>query len=217
MHILAAITTAPRPVPTIKECRRTVGPLADWVVEFDDFDSSLGPMANLVRAVSWCVEYWCEPWEWLALAQDDAVFCRNLRRYFELSPPPPGWLSLYTQGSQHRGDVVGWHKPRGMPGGAVAYLVPRTVAERFCEAPPAVGRRNAADYQVGRWCRKNGVRLWLHSPSLVQHIGTTRAIGYKDGMRWQEHTSDMPLDEKRRAKVWCEDAMELLCDDGPRA
>ncbi len=60
--------------------------------------------------------------------------------------------------------------------GALAYLMPIDSARRFLDDDPHPENKTQIDLNVGEWCQDTGLQYWMHSPSLVQHIGEVSAI-----------------------------------------
>jgi hypothetical protein len=106
--------------------------------------------------------------------QDDIRVPKGFREWLEENlPQPPGIFSLYL--SEGREAPGGWSVLEddgeyplhlGMCGVAMDY---RT-ADRFVKAAP-FQRVNGLGSQLAIWARREGIPFWLHSPSLVEHIG----------------------------------------------
>jgi len=123
------------------------------------------------------------------LCQDDVIFCRGVRAYLEQTLWPAervGVVSLFCPSLYARGKLPGFHvEDRGWDTwGAQAYLFSPFSAESLLTSPipiqhrrcgPAGGARNI-DSVVGHWCREARLPYFVHSPSLVQHIGVTSTL-----------------------------------------
>ena len=66
--------------------------------------------------------------------------------------------------------------PWALAYGALAYLIPIDSARRFLDDNPHPENKNQIDLKVGEWCQETGLQYWMHSPSLVQHVGEVSAI-----------------------------------------
>lgn len=123
------------------------------------------------------------------MVQDDVLFARGLRDYFEetLWPRPSvGVISAYCpshyshrRSSGYRIVSHGWHT-----WGAQAYVFPSASARRLISdlqvvdhrrIGPAEGLRNV-DSVVGAWCLRRGLPYYVHIPSLAQHVGHTSTL-----------------------------------------
>lgn len=123
------------------------------------------------------------------IAQDDALFYdqEDLRAYLEETLWPGddvGAVSLYCSRAYARKEP-GWHVHDGAwVWGAVAFIFPRESATRFVADPevlehrwsPRNGGRANIDVVIGRWAKRQGLRIYYPSPSLVEHIGETSTL-----------------------------------------
>ncbi len=66
--------------------------------------------------------------------------------------------------------------PWALAYGALAYLMPIDSARRFLDDSPHPESKNQIDLKVSEWCQDTGLQYWMHSPSLVQHVGEISAI-----------------------------------------
>jgi len=148
-------------------------------------DHSLGPWPNFQRVVA---DSLAEPWDYLAVFQDDCLVARGLRPWLEawLARWPfenTGVVSLYSSArtihnlKPDRGwfaisrDRLPWTAC-----GAVALLLMRPEAERLAVKFPFPSDRTKTDYHLNNWCRDNGVQWVEHNPSLVSHVGRVSAV-----------------------------------------
>ena len=123
------------------------------------------------------------------LVQDDVLFCGGLRAYLERELWPAdrlAFVSLHAAPHQDRGDGSGFYPTRFGAGlwGAQAFVFPNVSARLFARDSRVVdhrsrGRRSGTahiDVVAGRWAAGAGLPVYLHTPSLTQHIGETSAI-----------------------------------------
>lgn len=124
------------------------------------------------------------------VCQDDILVARGLRDWLEQQSWPDdhvGCLSLYCAQPYHQDDTGWWEfplqptrimrQPWARVYGALAMLWPRQSAELFLSATPPFDGRNKVDQLIGKWCMESRRSLWVHSPSLVEHIGDVSACG----------------------------------------
>jgi hypothetical protein len=155
------------------------------------------------------------------LCQDDIVLCQNLRGYLEERLWPAravGVVSVYCAAWQdHFGTVgfhqldAGWHSC-----GALAYVFSNAGAKALLTHPLFLQHRThgpesggaSIDSVVGQWCRMSGLPYYVHSPSLVQHVGRTSALWRRDGDSVRRHASSF-LGEERDALQWWEDRVSI--------
>lgn len=143
-----------------------------------------------------------------AMFQDDCLISKGLAGWLQWPEPPEGIgvVSLYCAGPLHR-DETGWF-PADLSApsrGAVAYLMPAESARTFLRDDPGRESRTVLDHTMADWCRANGLTYWLHSPSLVQHVGEVSAVCPPRASRPHK----FGLLPARVAKVFCEDVREL--------
>jgi hypothetical protein len=102
----------------------------------------------------------------------------------EFCPPDPNyWNSLYCASGLNLHANAGWrevHAPRQC-WGSVAYLVTPQLLSRFLASPPYPTWRDGTDRAAGQWCRQNGVRYLVHSPSFAQHVGAVSSLDQPGG------------------------------------
>lgn len=115
------------------------------------------------------------PGDFVLLAQDDVLFCRNIRGMLDAMPWPYrcGCISLYTSSKDAHGIGLGRLKNRN-PFGALAYLFPRDVARKIVRDEVAWSWRSHRN--VDQFCptviiNRLNLRFYSFSPSLCQHIG----------------------------------------------
>lgn len=83
--------------------------------------------------------------------------------------------------------------PWALAYGALAYLMPIDSARKFLDDSPHPESKNQIDLKMGEWCQNTGLEYWMHSPSLVQHVGEVSAI------------CEAGLTEHRRAACYVDD------------
>jgi hypothetical protein len=121
------------------------------------------------------------------MAEDDVLFCRNLRTYLEKVLWPAetlGVVSLYNpshpESSKRRFEPF---DSAGLPG-ALALVFPNAAARLLLSDSrvllhrrrgPSIGSR-LTDVVVGEWAQRSGWPAYLHWPSLCQHIGETTSV-----------------------------------------
>jgi hypothetical protein len=144
----------------------------------------------------------------LIVFQDDIVVAKGLFAWLEetLWPADPetiGCVSLYTAGANSR-EENGWYTsddlPNFKPWGACGLCFPRRSAELLLANPPNKALMSCSDASVATFCRMNELNFWMHSPSLVQHIGETSSLGIGN---------TRGITEDRCASRFCVDAREL--------
>lgn len=141
-----------------------------------------------------------------AIFQDDIILCANTRAYLDSCPyPPKSYLNLYTfpanlelapPGEPGRGR---WYEAVSLPDGcgqvyhgrmqqrglgAVALVFDRDAvltilqAQHMVERPMAIATYpKKVDGGIVESMNKAGFREWVHSPSLVQHVGDVSSMG----------------------------------------
>lgn len=127
--------------------------------------------------------------------QDDLLVAKGLKAYVDrMEWPAPveqmGVVSLYCAGPHAKPDRGLWRFPLSADDseswakvyGALAFVWPRAAAEKFLADPPAVMGRSLCDQLIGAWCAKNDLQMWVHSPSLIQHIGKVSSFGPVDSL-----------------------------------
>ncbi len=155
-----------------------------------------------------------------AMFQDDLTCCRNARDYLDRCAfPERGYLNLYTFPENQvlaprtaaGGTADGWYLANQRGKGAVALvfsnegcrtlLQHRHMVDRPHDPPPPGEPERpfkAIDGAVVSAMKKAGWQEWVHSPSLVQHLGERSTLGN------ERHA----LAESWRGEEW--DALSLL-------
>lgn len=138
-----------------------------------------------------------------ALFQDDLVCCRNLRAYLDrCAYPKDGYWNLYTfpcnqrlcPGKPGGGERTGWYLSDQMGKGAVALVFDRPTVQALL-ANPRHAKHMVQRVPDETWGHRKidgaisealnpahsttaagMIREWVHSPSLVQHVGSVSTI-----------------------------------------
>jgi len=145
---------------------------------------------------------------YLAMFQDDILLAEGLHDWFCDQLGLDGIVSLYTASPVSIGRDDGWSKlkpfelPRNVYG-ACAMIFPRSVAERLAETEIGRGHTTRVDYWIGLWAKQNGVNVWLHNPSLCQHIGEETTMHRGKNQR------NPGLIDARKAATWVKSVSEL--------
>lgn len=203
MQIVSAVTTCPRQgvdyLPITLASLRNAG----FAPEIIRDETLAGSWPTLRRALAWLLE---RPAEALVVFQDDIKVARDCREWLETQLWPGheqevGVVSLYTASVNHLRD--GWFTaddlPVWRPWGACALVFPRHSAEKLLADPTNRAFLCGSDTSIGTFCRRDNLRWWMHSPSMVEHIGAVSAV----------NPFDVKLDEHRTAGKWCRDVAEL--------
>jgi|SRR5579885_30144 hypothetical protein len=122
-----------------------------------------------------------------AIFQDDLVTYRNLREYLERTPyPKGGYFNLYTFPANEKlaQGRVGWYESNQRGRGAVALVFDRAGVLTLLgsnhlwdrAADPDRGWRSI-DGGIVTAFNLAGGKEYVHSPSLVQHVGLTSSMG----------------------------------------
>jgi len=172
MRWAIGVTTAPRPRATLG---RTLDSLARAGFQrpavFHD-DRGRGAWSNWLYALGSLLLVDADA---LLLVQDDAVFCRGLRRYLDRTLWPDGSIALcspYSPGP-YRQPRRGWHQQQRGWGlvGALCWAIPRATAGDMLRDLGGVRATGRIDARLGKWAATAGRDVWYHTPSLVQHVG----------------------------------------------
>lgn len=142
----------------------------------------------------------------LAVFQDDILIAKGCREWLEgqLWPSPEekiGVVSLYTASVNHLRD--GWFTaddlPVWRPWGACALVFTRHFAQRVLYDPTNRAFLSGSDTSIGTACRRDGLKWWMHSPSMVDHVGAISAV----------NPFAVKLDKDRTAINWCRDVATI--------
>lgn len=204
-HWAVGITTAPRRLPTVDQCVRSVI-RAGWddPVLFIDGEvqippdlaslnhchrtPALGAFPNYVLSLAELVMRRPHADAYM-IVQDDALFLETpaMREYLESVLWPgtgPCIASLYCS-KKYNQDVPGWHKfPSDWVWGAVAFVFSSDAAKAFLASPMIQAHRSLPDDEglskidivIGQFASQQVIPILFPSPSLVQHIGNISTI-----------------------------------------
>ncbi len=126
--------------------------------------------------------------------QDDILLYRNLRQYLDKCKfPEKGYWNLYTVrqnqalAGRNGNPSQGWYNSNQMGKGALGLVFDRAGVVELLKAQHTVERPMSAssnrfhniDGAVCEAMKRAGYKEWVHSPSLVQHVGAVSAIGNK--------------------------------------
>lgn len=173
-------------------------------ISYDDFDNRLGPFGNFRKCLAVLMAQKADAY---LIVQDDVRVAHNLRPYLEQTLPENmdhiGAFSIYTAGPHHQ-NQIGWHKLEPCLGklayGACGLLLPHKAAEWFLADGPKEKTRTC--FWLAQWCGKTGREYWMHSPSLVCHVGEHSIVN----PLFDTATACFPY---RQCKHWAPDALEL--------
>lgn len=146
---------------------------------------------------------WKKGFEWLvakdadryAVFQDDVLACVNLREYLEqMTYPYRSFLNLITFDGNTRPGSVGWHPSRQRGKGAQGLVFDRESAlalrtsEQYKYPSKLSGTEKSIDGMVATGLRSLGFTEYVHTPSLLQHVGEKSTLGHNLGPApsWQE-------------------------------
>lgn len=185
--IAVAVTTAPRKVDYLPQTLASIMAAGFDGVASED-DSAVGSYRNFKLALAETAKSEADA---CLIFQDDIQVARGLWDWllaggWPEDPARIGVVSLYTAGPNARA-TDGWHaldltvtKERPLPWsrayGALAIMMPKLSAERFLKANWKPESKSKTDLNLGQWCCATGLSWWLHSPSLVQHIGEVSTL-----------------------------------------
>lgn len=202
MHISAAVTTAPRETSYLQDTLESLHAAGfEYPLVIRDGRPLLGAKPTFKRAL-WSLR----AASWVAVFQDDVLVARGLRSWLESQELPRAVHSLYTSSVHDHGDgwqtldlepkpwnMLPWHNSLG----ACVLLLPGEIAVDYLANDPQFVRTDRLGGSIGEYCHLHGVPFITHSPSLVQHIGTTSC------------RTGVPITDERRAKRFCDDVRSL--------
>jgi hypothetical protein len=143
------------------------------------------------------------------MVQDDAVYCRGLKKYLEQSlwpGPTPGVVSLHTPRHLAAATGTGFYPADLGWGawGAQAFIFSNSAVRAFLSDSQVMdhrlkgvleGKKNV-DSVVGDWCRRTKREFWLHAPSLCEHIGAKSTLWRKGELKGRRTSADFPGETK---------------------
>lgn len=199
------VTTAPRRLPTLQRCVRTVldSGWDDPVLFVDgdvDVPSPLETLATCRRApavgafpnyvLSLAELFMRDPHaDAYLMIQDDALLLGTpaMREYLQsvLWPGDGAWIASLYCSKQYTQASLGWHIfPDSWVWGAVAFVFSPQALRQFLASPLVHQHRalpdgkglSRIDVVIGQVAVANEIPILFPSPSLVQHIGTVSTI-----------------------------------------
>lgn len=120
------------------------------------------------------------------MLQDDLLACGGLRKYLErMKLPFRGYLNLYTAEENEPTETRQrtWHKAKHHGVGAVALMFDSVAVTKLLSSKRVAtwnqssGGRKGIDYVVSTAMKDVGYVEYVHSPSLVQHVGDHSTLG----------------------------------------
>jgi hypothetical protein len=190
-----------RPLHVFAEPRHDLDRLPDDGCWYDHVAAEpLGCFPNWRRALSWLVDETTAGW--LLVVQDDVVFRGDVEaRLFDGMERRPGcgFLSPYTSPAmvgpgyktQQFTGAEAWIRPQRHNNafwGALALCLPRTAAAQLLYNPRFLAHRHSrkVDVLAANCLWDMHLDLWVHLPSLAEHIGEVSTIGRDKipGNRW---------------------------------
>lgn len=188
MVIAPVVTTAPREVSYLEQTMASLHDAGFSAVAISDDAERAGINANYKAAIRQVLER--QEADAILVCQDDIVVAKGLADWLKSLEWPGehvGCLSLYCAQPYQQADTGFWEfplqptrimrQPWAKVYGALCMLWPRASAERFVNDPPPFIGKSKVDQLIGKWCMETGHSLWVHSPSLVEHIGSTSTCG----------------------------------------
>ncbi len=122
-----------------------------------------------------------------AMFQDDITICRGVREYIEKNEfPDKGYLNLctYPQNEELADGQTGWYHSNQRGRGAQALVFSRRGLMALLSLPSLINKLQDArrhyrsiDGKISICLKKEGYFEFVHSPSLVDHIGFTSSMG----------------------------------------
>lgn len=152
---------------------------------------------NVGAIGNWLLTLW---WLWLtipdadvyAIFQDDLLMSKGVRAYVEESLailPEQAYLNLYTASANYhllgtdakpKKGYQGWYESDQVGRGALALVFPRSAVPAILLWREWIGvnTRTCIDGVVANALRYAHFREYVHSPSLVQHVGVESLLGH---------------------------------------
>lgn len=206
--MIIAITTAPRPRPTLQKTIQSLRRakfdqpihifaepdsvyIANNQLTYHENDDTLGAFRNYHRALKWLLDNTDD--QYIMVCQDDIALNRNARYKLEefLREQPKkmettGYISLYL--SRHHKDLgkykgfnehkIDWHPCFW---GALCYVFTRHGLKALLDNQEykEYRRNEKIDCIICHCFLQMGFRMWYHSPSLVDHTGNHSTMGHR--------------------------------------
>ena len=148
--------------------------------------------------------------EYYGMIQDDVLFCRGVRQYYEKSLElsevlrNAGVVSVFTPRLYSKKNHFGWHninKGRHLEMAQTFFFSPKAV-DSIIEFFPDERESSLFKYyftddnRIGWWARENDFEVVYHTPSLSQHIGHTSSCWDSQPTSvWRRSASDFVGEE----------------------
>lgn len=116
-----------------------------------------------------------------AIVQDDIVLSEGIKQALELAVDRYGVLSPYTSRKDHRPGEDGWFESHSGWNlcGAQFFCMNAEVMKRIAKMPASADNNRNVDARLGIFCQTAEIPLWLHRPSLVDHVADEHStVGY---------------------------------------
>ena len=143
--------------------------------------------------------------EYYGKVQEDVLFCKGIRRYYEKSLEASsvlkesGVVSFFTHRVYSKPNHFGWHavnKGRNLEMAQTFFFSPKAV-DSILSFFPNKREKNLFKYdftddnRIGWWAYENGFEVVYHTPSLAQHIGHTSSCWENQPTAvWRRSASD---------------------------
>ena len=178
MRIATIVLTAPRPKPTLPRTLDSLERAGFPAVNAWNDTAASGHFQAWVSALRWTVARHPDA-DACFVVEDDTVFCRGLREYLQrtLWPGPVEQIALCSPycPRAYRQDRRGWNDVQSNRGfylaGSQAWIIPRLAAQTILADVAPLQTAHNADWEIGKWAKATGRKVWYHTPSLAQHVG----------------------------------------------
>jgi hypothetical protein len=201
LHWAISVLTCDRQVSYLERTRASLR-RAGWPVHSTYIDTARAGCYRGWRSALAHLLHESPAADFLLLCEDDIAVTAGCRDLLDLYPPDPHAInSLYCAAPNHDDSVFGWHGVARLPRcalGALAYAMTPDMARRFLADPPLPDWADGTDMAMGKFCQRERLPYMVHSPSLVQHIGTVSSL--------REPSHD---EQSRHAKRWLK-SLELV-------
>lgn len=192
--LAAAIITSPRKVDYLAETLVSVREAGFDPTVVHDSTGRDGPNATYKSALKSLLTTGADR---ILVFQDDLLVSRGAAEWLTAAAWPAtdetlGCCSLYCATPQTQSTAGWWRLPLDVTPetprpwvnvmGALAFVWPRASAELFLTDPLPAPQKDGTDRMIGAWCVNRQKSLWIHSPSLVQHIGKVSTTGMMNSL-----------------------------------
>lgn len=200
-----AIISAPRKIETLKQSHQSAidagftdikvfgEPGTNPVGLFHENEVRYGAFKNFHQALSYLVTHGKNPY--VLVLSDDIIYCKNayaivLKALEEKQGQPFGYYALYT--SNHDAIYVGvkdgWNETKaGWECWGGLFVMEKTTAKRMIAHPfyqnhlKHYKANQQIDACVSETLKRMGLPMYIHVPSLAQHIGESSTLGHFHG------------------------------------